>query len=234
MISIPLLWGRVLSGAISPMFIGLSSHVYRLFSHLQRLLSQVQRWCPSRPSSLVEASHEVGQWLAVELPMEGGWMRVGKLLELCQPLFDRCPRAQVVRCEDLALHERKIDCNLLEPTRRHRRRHHDGRGVRRLKPLSRPFPTVRRAVIHNPKDPIGVTIRLVSHHLIDQTRQRGDPCVGFTTTQHPAAPHIPGRPRLQGPPRVCMPVRCAGVPPLLGPASHDNGYGPGSSSFRRY
>ena len=191
-----------LSGAISQMFIGGSSQVSRLFSHLQRRLSHVQRWFPSCPSSLVEASHEVVQWLAVELPMEGEWRSVVKLLELRQPLCDRCQRAQVVRCEDLALHERKRDCHVMEPTRLHRRMPHDGIGVLRLKPLHRTFPTVRRAGSHQPNDPIGVTIGLWSPPLIDHTLTHGDPCCGCTTTQHPAAHPIPGRHLLQGTPAL--------------------------------
>src|SRR2546426_12535609 len=109
------------------MFIGLGSRVQKLFRSAQklfrsaqRLFSQVQRWFPSRRSSLVEPSHEVVQLLAVELPMEGGWMSVVKLFEPRQPFFDRCQRAEIVRCEDFALNDRKIDFNLIEPTRMHR------------------------------------------------------------------------------------------------------------------
>lgn len=70
-----------LSGAISQMFIGLSSYCQRRFGHCQRLF-------PSLNSSLVETSHEGMELLAVELPMEGGGMSVVKLRKMLQPLFD--------------------------------------------------------------------------------------------------------------------------------------------------
>src|SRR5713101_5184292 len=175
------------------MFIGLSSHCQRRFGYCQRLF-------PSRNSSLVETSHEGVELLAVELPMEGMWMSVVKLREMLKPLFDLRQRAEGVRCEDLALNDRKIDFNLIEPTRMHRRMHQDGIGVFLLQTLHGTLTTMRRAIIHNPKHPLGMTIRLLLHHLIDQTPKRCYPCFGFTTPQHDAATDIPGRQILQGAP----------------------------------
>ena len=80
----------------------------------------------------------------------------------------------------------------------HRRVNHDRVGILRLKTLDRALPTMRRAIIHHPKHPIGVTIGCLLHHLIDQAAKRDNPRFGFTAAHHQAAQNIPGRQILHG------------------------------------
>src|SRR6266852_5298729 len=80
----------------------------------------------------------------------------------------------------------------------HRRVNHNRVGILRLKTLDRVLTAMRRAVIHHPKHPIGMTIRRLLHHLIDQAAKRGNPCFGCTAAKHQAAQNIPGRQILDG------------------------------------
>jgi hypothetical protein len=184
------------------------------------LFGYFQRECSSVRSSLVETSHEIVELLAIKLPIAWSWRGIVKLLKAPKTFFDGLQRAEVVRCQDLALQNRNRDFNLIEPARMERYMPHDRVGILRCQTLARALTTMRRAIIYDPKHPLGMTIRRLLHHLIDQAAKRCDPGPGLAAANDHAPPDLPGGHILQGAPasvcrfhadRLTRPGRQAGV-----------------------
>src|SRR4029453_4704100 len=57
---------------------------------------------------------------------------------------------------------------------------------------------MRRAVVHNPKQPFTRPIRFLSQHLLDQPAKGFNASLRFTPAYYISPTHIPGRQILQG------------------------------------
>jgi hypothetical protein len=62
-----------------------------------------------------ETDVEVIQFLSVELPVK--WFGVPHvvILKCQQPVFDFCERLKIIRDQNLPLHDRKVDLDLIQP-----------------------------------------------------------------------------------------------------------------------
>ena len=67
----------------------------------------------------LEALEELQQLGAGELPCKRVWLLVRELFVEVQTLVDFLKTGKIIRCEYLALHDRKIDFHLIQPTGMH-------------------------------------------------------------------------------------------------------------------
>src|SRR5205085_3967476 len=102
-------------------------------------------------------------------------------------------RGAVIRSEHLALDNRKVDLDLIEPTRMHGCMHNHDAWVTVPNFVGRALATMRRAVVHNPEHAPSGAIRLLLHDLIDQASERGLAGVRFTAAEDFGAMDIPRR-----------------------------------------
>jgi hypothetical protein len=114
---------------------------------------------------------EVG---AGELPLE--WLRdaLEVALEVCQPLGYRLQAGEVVRRQRLALHDREVDFDLVEPARVDGAVNRNQPWMRLRQAPYRRLAAMRRAVIHDPEHAARGVVRWLTHDLIDQALERRD------------------------------------------------------------
>src|SRR5262249_35351910 len=98
---------------------------------------------------------------------------------------------KVVGRQHLALHDREVDFYLVEPTGMDRGMHDNEIGVGGSQPADSCLASVRRAIIHHPKDALRCPVGLLLHHLRDQTSERLNACRRFTPAHDDAPPDIP-------------------------------------------
>src|SRR5215510_16219263 len=89
------------------------------------------------------------------------------------------------------LYDREVDFDLVEPTGMDRSMHDNEICVGHGQPVDRCWATVRRAVIHHPKNPLRGLLGLLFHHLRDQAPEWLDACRRFTPAHDNAPLDIP-------------------------------------------
>src|SRR5262245_51069106 len=99
----------------------------------------------------VEALKELRQLGARKLPLARTRLAVREYFIEAEPLCNLCKTAKVVGRQHLALYDREVDFDLVEPTGMDRGMHDNAICVGRGQPVDRRLATVRRAVIHHPK-----------------------------------------------------------------------------------
>src|SRR5262245_54357726 len=156
----------------------------------------------------VEALKELRQLGARKLPLERTRLAVREYFIEAETLCHLFKTAKVVGCQHLALYDREVDFDLVEPTGMDRSMHDNEICVGHGQPVDRCWATVRRAVIHHPKNPLRGLLGLLFHHLRDQAPEWLDACRRFTPAHdNPTLPstaaHHPGRTRT----RSAAPVR---------------------------
>ena len=82
---------------------------------------------------------------------------------------------EVVRLEHLALDDREVDLDLVEPAGVQRQVDEDEVRPAPLEPLDRALAAVRGAVVDDPEDAAGGGVGLVGHHLPDEPVEGCDP-----------------------------------------------------------
>jgi len=97
----------------------------------------------------------------------------------------------VVRGEHLALDDRKVDLDLIEPTCVHGCMHDDDAWVTVPQFVGGALATMRRAVVHDPEHASRRTVRFLIHDLIDQASECRLACVRFTAAEDLSAMDIP-------------------------------------------
>ena len=113
-------------------------------------------------------------------------------LERQQTLFEFGQRREIIGREDLALDNRKVDLNLVEPTGV------DGsvdeNGVRPLgaKAVDGFLPAMSGAVVHDPEDAACGLVGLLAHDFAHETPHGGQTVLGFTTSKDLGAVDVPG------------------------------------------
>jgi hypothetical protein len=112
-------------------------------------------------------------------------------LEVEQGAFKRRKVREISGREHLALHDREVDLDLVEPTGMNRREDRDHGRPLTLEAFDGSWSAMCRSVVDNPEDASGGSIWCLRHHLGDQPIERGDPGVGFTAPEHHRAPHVP-------------------------------------------
>lgn len=154
-------------------------------------LEQRLRGNAERTSLALDSCHEVGEVLACECPMErrSGLLVVG--LKAKQAILNFGERGEIVGGEHLALDDREVDLDLVEPAGMNWGVHrHDGRpGF--LQPRDGCLTAVRGAVIHDPEHAGGRSIRFPSHHVRNQPLEWNDAGGNVESAEHLGAAHVP-------------------------------------------
>src|SRR5258706_604665 len=115
----------------------------------------------------VDLGEQCFQVLAAELPLERASGGAVVILEAQQTIFDFSQGPEVIGCEHLALNNREVHLDLVEPAGVHRRMHRDDRGPTSLQAFDASLTAVRGAVVHDPEHPRGGSVGLLLHDLGD-------------------------------------------------------------------
>jgi hypothetical protein len=114
-------------------------------------------------------------------------------------------RGEVVRREDLALDDREVDLDLVQPTRVDGCVHGRERRPTGLQAGIALRPTVRGAVVHDPEEAARRLVGLLAHHEVDETIEGDDPGTGGAEPEESGAMHVPrGEVRPRSAPFVLM------------------------------
>jgi hypothetical protein len=97
---------------------------------------------------------------------------------------------KIVWGEDLALKNREVDLDLIEPACMNGAVNRNEMGVFVGKPLHAGHTSVSGSIVEDPKHPSRLTIRGTSHDMVDQAVERDDTIAGFTTTEDSDAVHV--------------------------------------------
>ena len=148
---------------------------------------------------LGEPGQEPHEILAGELPLKwaGDLLVVG--FEAGETLLDFVERVKVIRGKNLALGDREIDLNLVEPTGMVRRVNHPGVGPLFSKAGDAPLPAVNGGIVNDPKDSSRTSVRPSAHDVGDEQVKRDDARLGDAAAEEFGAVNIPGRDIGQGP-----------------------------------
>ena len=131
--------------------------------------------------------------MTFEHPLEWGSDLLVAILEAKQAVFKFAQGCEVIRRQDLALHDGEVNFDLVQPTGVDRRVDRDQGGPLSAEAIHRLLPAMARPVVHNPKDPAGGTLRLLAHDLGDQTVKRLDTGFLLAAPEDFGAPYVPGR-----------------------------------------
>ena len=142
-------------------------------------------------ASPVYPNDEIVEIFARELPLK----RLGNLLvvasEPVQPLFESLKRGEVIGCEGLALEDGEIDLDLIEPACVHGGVNGNDRRPPLLEAVHAGLAAMRRAVIHDPEDATGGTIRFLVHDLFHESAEWEDARLALAPTIDLCATDVP-------------------------------------------
>jgi hypothetical protein len=93
--------------------------------------------------------------------------------------------------EQLALNDREIHLDLIEPTGVNRGMNQDDVGPPGAEAVSGAPSTVAGAIVCNQEHAAGRAIRLLAHDLADQTMECRDAVLALTAAEQPGAMHVP-------------------------------------------
>src|SRR5437773_5790062 len=142
--------------------------------------------------ALVEAVEWLGEVLAGEAPVERLRDLVVAVLELVECAGEGGGVVEVVGVEQLALDDRVVDLDLVEPAGVDGQVDEDQVAPTALEPLDRALAAVVGAVVDDPEDASCRGVGLLAHDLADEPVERLDPALGFAAADHAAAAHVPG------------------------------------------
>ena len=109
-----------------------------------------------------ESGQQRGQVLARKRPLEGSRGGLVSVLEPQQRGFEGGEVGEVAGRQHLALHNRKVDLDLIQPARMNRREDRDQVRPLALQSIDRLRPAVSRPVVQNPEDASSGSVRLVA------------------------------------------------------------------------
>src|SRR5712691_6348987 len=141
---------------------------------------------------LVEAVEELGEVLAGEAPVERFRDLVVAALELVEGAGEGGGAVEVVGVEQLALDDRVVDLDLVEPAGVDGQVDEDEVAPAALEPIDRALAAMVGAVVDDPEDAARGGVGLLGHDLPDEPIERLDPALGFAAPDHAAASHVPG------------------------------------------
>src|SRR6266568_7175809 len=140
----------------------------------------------------IESFEEAVEVVAGELPFE--WL--GDLLvvssEAEEPLFDCGEVGEVVGLQHLALDDREVDLELVEPAGVDWQVDEDEILVVALEAVNRALAAVGGAVVDDPEDAPGGGVGLPGHHLRDQAVERFDAALRLAAVEQLRPPDVPG------------------------------------------
>jgi hypothetical protein len=145
------------------------------------------------PRRARELRQEYGQVATGEGPLEWGGRLLVVGLKPEEPILDGGQAGEVIGREDLALDDREVDLDLVEPTRVDRGVHQREPGPLGLQPCLRSDATMRGAIVHDPEHSRGRAIGFLAHDLRHQAAEGRDACRALTPPEHLGPVHIPDR-----------------------------------------
>jgi hypothetical protein len=146
-----------------------------------------------------------------EAPFDGASEGFIAVLEGEQPVFDFGQAAKVARRQDLALDDREVDLDLIEPTRVDRSMDHGYCWMGSLEPLNGGCASVGRPIVHDPKDTSCFSVRRGSHDFGHQPPEWIDARARLTAPEQLGAVDIQCGEVGSGAPRADIHVRPAGL-----------------------
>jgi len=140
----------------------------------------------------VDPLEKFGEVVSCEGPVERPSRLFVAVLELQQLLLQISERCEVVRREELALDDREVDLDLVEPAGVHGSMDQDDGRPFGLQPTDRALTAMGRAVINDPEHPAGLAVGLLAHDLIDEAVERSAAGLGFAAPEQLGAMDVPG------------------------------------------
>ena len=132
------------------------------------------------------------QVAAREGPLEWSGQRLIVTLKRQEAVLNVGQRIEVVRRQDLALHDREVNLDLIEPTGMDGSVNEHQIRILLLQSCHGARTAVRRAVVDDPKHAARVSIERPRHDLFDQSVERGDTGGGLAAPKEPSLMHIQG------------------------------------------
>jgi len=142
---------------------------------------------------VVESGHQGRQIATRESPLEGCCQLLVVLLEPQQTVLKFCERGKAVRGEQLPLDDGEVNFDLIQPAGMNRSVDGDDGWPLGLQTMNRFRTAMARAVVDDPEDAGGGTIRLLAHDLGDEAIERRNARLAFAATQHAGLSHVPSR-----------------------------------------
>ena len=124
---------------------------------------------------LGEPLKERGEVAASELPFEGMGSGLVVILEAEQRVVEFVERGEVARRKELALDDREVDLDLVEPTGMDGQMYCDGVVIGVFEPLGEGGGVVGGAIVDDPEDAISGRIWFLGHHPVHQFAEGEDP-----------------------------------------------------------
>jgi len=112
-------------------------------------------------------------------------------LESHETLFEFGQRREIIRSEDLALDDRKVDLNLVEPTGMDGSVNEDGVGPLGAEAVDGLLPPMRGAVVHDPEHAAGGLVGFLAHDFTHEACHGRNAVLRFTTPEDLSAVDIP-------------------------------------------
>ena len=156
------------------------------------------------------------QGISIELPLEGSGGLLVVVLKAKQTVFEIQQGLEIVRRENLALNDRKIDFDLVHPTGMNGGVNQDGIGPALLESSNGSLAAMRRTIVDDPENAIGRTIRFLGHDLVHPSVKRNDTGGGFTAAEDPGTMDVPSREVDPGPAALVVGFHAHGLMRLRG------------------
>src|SRR4029450_1449191 len=168
-----------------------------MMSGLCCLLKASESGICERPLTGLDLCDQCGQFGTVKLPLKRYWSLIRKLFIQGEAEPYRFQVGKVLGGQDLALDDGEVDFDLIEPTGVDRCMDQNDTRIDLAQPLLRGFTTMRRAVIHDPKQPFTRPIGFLSQHLLDQPAKGFNTAPRFTPAHYVPPAYVPGGQILQ-------------------------------------
>jgi len=143
--------------------------------------------------SIQERSHQPGEILSGEFPLEGFGDTLIVSLELQDTLSRGLRRSEVVGREDLALQDGEVDLDLVQPAGMDREMDQDEIRPVGMKAIDRPLTAMHGSVVDDQEDPLCRSIELLRHDLFNQAMEGRDRTTGLDAPEKRCLVNIPSR-----------------------------------------
>ncbi len=132
----------------------------------------------------MELAEELCEVLSSELPLEGLGDRFVVALEFQESFGNRFEAGEIIRGQDLALNDGKVNLDLIQPTGMNGAVDEHQARIAALESRHGTLTPVTRTVVHNPEDAAGFIVRWAGHDLVHETIKGSDAIFQFAATQH--------------------------------------------------
>src|SRR6266699_3392149 len=132
------------------------------------------------------------QIVAGKLPFKGLGDDLVMALKMMEALGQDFQGVEVVWGEHLALNDREVDLDLVEPTGVDGTMYHPEVGVTTLQPLYTSLAPVRGAIVHNPEHPPGGAIGFLCHRLSNQSIEGSNTAGGLAPAKEFGTMYVHG------------------------------------------